>query len=67
MRTTKVSKTQLKTMLIITSIALIWSCASMVNTLRYNTDNYCCRQMSRDLEDRLESIGIPIKIVRGQD
>ena len=31
----------------------------------YDIDTYCCRHMSRDIEDTLEAIGIPVIIVTG--
>ena len=33
----------------------------------YDIDNYNCRNMSIDIEDMLESIGIDVTIVRGTD
>ena len=35
--------------------------------LLYDLGKYDCRQMSRDFEDCVESIGIPVDIVRGEN
>lgn len=37
------------------------------HSMLYNPDVYVCRHMSRDIEDQLESFGIPVVIIRASN
>jgi hypothetical protein len=37
------------------------------HTMLYEPGVYSCRHMARDIEDHLESFGIPVTIIRGQN
>jgi len=63
----KVSKRQFKAIIITLSIAFIWSSIGGLHALGYDKENYNCKEMSRNLEDILEAIGIPVTIVYGQN
>jgi len=63
----KVSKRQFKTVIIAFSIAFIWLSIGGLHALGYDKENNNCKDMSKNLEDTLEAIGIPVTIVRGQN
>lgn len=40
---------------------------SILHSLSYNLEDNCCRHMSMKIEDKLESIGIDVKIMVGEN
>lgn len=58
-----------KVFLICVCIFTITFCSYSVyrGTILYDADDYCCRHMARDAEQILESIGIPVILVRGHN
>ena len=44
----------------------LWICFGIYRCVFvYHEPNYVCKQMSRDIEDQLEQVGIPVVIMKG--
>ena len=64
MKTTTRIKISRITVIILVIIAA-YLCLCLAHGMQYDRNIYCCRHMSSDLEDTIESIGIPVEIVVG--
>ena len=47
-------------------ILVFFVSVSLSHKSLYDEESYCCREMSRDIEDVLEAMNIPVVLIRGQ-
>ena len=62
----KIKEITHKIIFYIVFILLIWLMLGVVVSFRYDKERYNCKHFSKDAENILESIGIPVEIVTGQ-
>jgi len=53
--------------LIVGFTLLVYVTIGLGHSMFYKNDVYVCRHMSRDIEDNLETVGIPVTIVRASN
>ena len=63
----KKNKIILASLIIILASCQVTAIAKTKHFESYNYPNYVCRHMAQDLEDRIESFGVPVIIVRGRN
>lgn len=56
-----------KIILVALLVVFCYVAAGIIHASAYKEDVYVCRHMARDLEDRLESVGLDVKLVSGQN